>query len=75
MGGFKNIRKVVPWRGETLEIDETRYDWGTVHEIECETNEPEDVRAKLSEFLKEHDIGFKYNTSTKFQNFINKTLE
>ena len=75
LGGFTNIRKVVPWRGETLEIDETRYDWGTVCEIECETSDPEGVREKLGAFLDEHGIGYKYNTSTKFQNFMNKTLE
>jgi uncharacterized protein YjbK len=75
LGGFLNVRKVVPWKGEILEIDETKYDWGTVHEIECETEDPEGVREKLGEFLKENGIDYKFNTSTKFQNFMNRTLE
>eukprot|EP01025_Chloroclados_australasicus_P034522 TRINITY_DN3526_c0_g1_i2.p1 TRINITY_DN3526_c0_g1~~TRINITY_DN3526_c0_g1_i2.p1 ORF type:complete len:214 (+),score=36.38 TRINITY_DN3526_c0_g1_i2:333-974(+) len=75
LGGFKNVRKEITWEGELLELDETRYDWGTVHEIECETSQPEAVRDKLQEFLKEKDIEFKWNTTTKFANFINRTLD
>lgn len=75
LGGFKNVRKVVPWQGETLEIDETQYEWGSVFEVECETAEPEAVRDKLSAFLEANGIGFKLNTTTKFQNFLNRALE
>ena len=75
LGGFENVRKVISWQGETLEVDETKYDWGTVHEIECETTDPEGVRTKLGEWLKANGIDYKFNTSTKFQNFINRTLE
>ena len=69
------MRKVVPWQGETLEIDETQYPWGTVYEVECETKSPEDVRTKLGAFMNEHGISHKYNTTTKFQNFLHQTLE
>lgn len=58
-----------------MEVDETLYDWGTVYEIECETDEPEQVREKLSAFLKKHGIESKFNTTTKFANFINRSLE
>jgi len=28
---------VYSWKGLDVEVDETKYDWGTVFEIECET--------------------------------------
>jgi hypothetical protein len=37
IGGFFNRRVVYSWEGETLEVDETCYDHGTLYEIECET--------------------------------------
>ena len=37
LGGFKNVRDVFGWNGLQVEIDETKYDWGTVYELECET--------------------------------------
>eukprot|EP00892_Ulva_mutabilis_P010515 jgi/Ulvmu1/7836/UM004_0066.1 len=75
LGGFKNTRKVIDWNDHILEVDETSYDWGTVYEIECETSEPEVVREQLSAFLKEQGIEFKLNTTTKFSNFVNRSLD
>lgn len=75
LGGFQNVRNVFGWEGFTLELDETRYDWGTVYEIEVETTEPEALRDKLEAFLKEHGVGYKYSTVSKFANFRNRTLE
>lgn len=37
MGGFKNRRQEIAWEGETLELDETFFERGTLYEIECET--------------------------------------
>ena len=37
MGGFKNRRQEIAWEGETLELDETFFEHGTLYEIECET--------------------------------------
>lgn len=37
MGGFRNQRDVFEWDGETLELDETSFEHGTLYEIECET--------------------------------------
>ena len=37
MGGFRNRRQEYSWEGETLELDETYFDHGTLYEIECET--------------------------------------
>lgn len=75
LGGFKNIRKVCMWEGYTLEIDETIYDWGTVCEVECETDKPVYLRDSLTEWMRGQGIEFKLNTTTKFQNFVNRTLE
>lgn len=35
---------------------------------------PEELKPKLEVFLKEHGVDYKYNTTTKFANFVNKTL-
>ncbi len=37
LGGFHNQRDCFPWEGHTLELDETRFEHGTLYEIECET--------------------------------------
>lgn len=75
LGCFTNIRKVIPWKGHKLEVDETQFDWGTVYEVECETADPERLRGELGELLDKNNIGYKYNTTTKFQNFIKRSLE
>ena len=74
LGGFKNLRKLYSWGGLKLEVDQTMYDWGTLYEIECETVEPERARGKLEEFLNRHNIPFQWTSSSKFANFINKSL-
>eukprot|EP01024_Parvocaulis_polyphysoides_P054621 TRINITY_DN5525_c0_g6_i1.p2 TRINITY_DN5525_c0_g6~~TRINITY_DN5525_c0_g6_i1.p2 ORF type:complete len:198 (-),score=33.02 TRINITY_DN5525_c0_g6_i1:332-925(-) len=75
LGGFKNIRKVHSWEELVLEVDETNYDWGTLYEVECETEQPEVVKPKLENFLQGNGIEFSYSSSTKFANFISKTLQ
>ena len=30
-------RHFAPWQGHLLELDETKYEWGTLYELECET--------------------------------------
>ena len=37
--------------------------------------EPEQLKAKLELFLKSRDIPYKYNTTTKLANFINRKLD
>ncbi len=37
LGGFKNQRRVYDWDGETLELDETQFEHGTLYEVEVET--------------------------------------
>jgi len=70
MGGFKNVRQEFPFAGHTLELDETRFEWGTVYEIEVESARPEEVKAELEALLKARGIPFSYSTTTKFHNFI-----
>jgi uncharacterized protein YjbK len=74
LGGFENLRSDYAFEGHTLELDETRYPWGTLYEIEVESAEPEAVKAKLEGFLAERGIPFTHSATTKFANFINKTL-
>lgn len=37
LGGFENLRRDYDFQGYKLELDETKYEWGTVYEIEIET--------------------------------------
>eukprot|EP00878_Enallax_costatus_P005718 GHUV01005996.1.p1 GENE.GHUV01005996.1~~GHUV01005996.1.p1 ORF type:complete len:199 (+),score=59.12 GHUV01005996.1:362-958(+) len=74
LGGFNNSRQEIQWHGFTLELDETTYPWGTLYELEAETDKPEDLRHQLEEFLKTHEVQYSYSTTSKFANFINKTL-
>lgn len=74
LGGFRNVRKEFPFEGHTLELDETRFEHGTVYEIEVESTDPEPLKKKLEAFLKENEIEFEYSATTKFANWINKTL-
>ena len=74
IGGFKNVRKEFRFEGHTLELDETRFEHGTVFEIEVESSDPEPLKVKLEAFLKEKGIEYEYSATTKFANFINKTL-
>lgn len=37
--------------------------------------DPETLKGKLEDFLKKHGVAYKYSTTTKFANFVNKTLE
>lgn len=75
LGGFRNHRTVYDWCGLTLELDETRYEWGTTYEIECETRQPEAARAQLEAALGAAGISYTYSQATKFANFRNRTLE
>ncbi|KAH7546295.1 hypothetical protein FEM48_Zijuj01G0185200 [Ziziphus jujuba var. spinosa] len=69
LGGFGNVRDVYEWKGLKLEVDETRYGFGTCYEIECESAEPEGVKKVLEEFLKENGIEYSYSEASKFAVF------
>ena len=75
LGGFHNLRKEFQWRGSLLEIDQTSYPWGTLHELEAETPKPQELKAEIEAMLKEHGIPFSYSTKSKFANLFEKTLE
>eukprot|EP00884_Botryococcus_braunii_P016348 jgi/Botrbrau1/3397/Bobra.0337s0036.3 len=74
LGGFENLRREFDFQGFKLELDETKYEWGTVYEIEIETEEPEELKPKLEAWLQENGVPYTYTTNTKFANFINRTL-
>jgi len=75
LGGFRNLRREYAWEDHVLELDKTQFEHGTVYEIEVETTEPEQLRDKLEPFLAEKGIAFAQSTTSKFANFIKKTLE
>ncbi|KAJ0031821.1 hypothetical protein Pint_13838 [Pistacia integerrima] len=69
LGGFENVREVYEWRGLKLVVDETRYEFGTRYEVECETEDPEKVKRLLKEFLNENGIEYDYSEKSKFAIF------
>lgn len=40
----------------------------------CFQDKPEDLRSQLEDFLQANGIQYSYSTTSKFANFINKTL-
>jgi len=70
LGGFENVRQEFPFAGHTLELDETRFAWGTLYEVEVESARPEEVKAELEALLKGKGVPFSYSSTTKFHNFI-----
>ncbi|KAF9615845.1 hypothetical protein IFM89_026733 [Coptis chinensis] len=44
LGGFRNVRGVYDWNGLKLELDKTQYDFSISYEIECESDDPENVK-------------------------------
>ncbi|CAG9463344.1 unnamed protein product [Pedinophyceae sp. YPF-701] len=75
LGGFDNFRQEAHWEGQVLEVDETKFEWGTLYEIEAETAEPEALKGRLEAWLQGADVPYAYSTTTKFANFRNRTLE
>jgi len=75
LGGFWNTRNVYTWNDHKLELDETHFDFGTMYELECETNDPETLKPQLEEYLRGQGVDYKYSTTTKFARFLKKTLE
>ncbi|KAL4180113.1 hypothetical protein AMTRI_Chr13g90510 [Amborella trichopoda] len=69
LGGFRNLRAVHEWDGLVLEVDETRFGFGTSYEVECETAEPERAREMLEGLLKENAVPYTYSTVSKFAVF------
>ncbi|KXZ52430.1 hypothetical protein GPECTOR_9g474 [Gonium pectorale] len=74
LGGFRNTRDCFAWEGHTLELDETDFDHGTLYEIEVETSDPETLRDRLEAFLTSLGVAYSYSKTSKFANFVNKTL-
>ncbi|KAF8057781.1 TTM3 [Scenedesmus sp. PABB004] len=69
LGGFENTRQEVAWEGFTLELDATRYEWGSLYELEAESDKPEALRARLEALLQEQGVAYSYSSTSKFANF------
>ncbi|KAL5574536.1 hypothetical protein UlMin_016235 [Ulmus minor] len=74
LGGFRNVRSVFDWKGLKLELDETKYDFGTNYELECESLDPQRDKKLLEEFLGRNGIRFSYSDLSKFAVFRSKNL-
>ena len=74
LGGFRNVRAVYDWEGLKLELDETRFDFGTSYELECESLNPERDKELLERFLEKKGIPFRYSEVSKFETFRLRTL-
>ncbi|XP_062089921.1 triphosphate tunnel metalloenzyme 3-like [Humulus lupulus] len=74
LGGFRNVRTVYNWEGLKLELDETKYDFGTNYELECESLSPERDKKLLEKLLKTNGIEFSYSKVSKFAIFRSRKL-
>ncbi|KAK8695227.1 hypothetical protein V6N13_000395 [Hibiscus sabdariffa] len=54
LGGFENKRDVFDWNNLKLEVDETKYEFGTCYEIECESlgSSPREVSLSLEDAMR-----------------------
>ncbi|KAL0299304.1 UNVERIFIED_CONTAM: Triphosphate tunnel metalloenzyme 3 [Sesamum radiatum] len=68
-GGFRNVRNVYNWNGVILEVDEAKFEFGEMYEVECETSEPERVKKMIEEFFTESGIDYSYSVMSKFAVF------
>ncbi|KAL3824544.1 hypothetical protein ACJIZ3_020573 [Penstemon smallii] len=69
LGGFRNTRNVCEWNGVTLEVDEVKYDFGDLYEVECESLEPERVKGMIEKFFTENGIEYSDSVMSKFAIF------
>ncbi|CAD6264532.1 unnamed protein product [Miscanthus lutarioriparius] len=74
LGGFRNSRAVYELEDEggglVLELDETRFDFGTSYELECETAEPGRVKEVLERLLTVAGVPYEYSRTNKFACFL-----
>ncbi|TVU42439.1 hypothetical protein EJB05_08844, partial [Eragrostis curvula] len=76
LGGFRNTRSVFEHKddskglGLVLELDETRFDFGTSYELECETAEPDKAKEVLERLLTDAGVPYEYSRSNKFGCFM-----
>ena len=74
LGGFRNSRAVYELEDEggglVLELDETRFDFGTSYELECETAELERVKEVLERLLTVAGVPYEYSRTNKFACFL-----
>ncbi|KAK4385319.1 Triphosphate tunnel metalloenzyme 3 [Sesamum angolense] len=51
------------------EVDEAKFEFGEMYELECETSEPERVKKMIEEFFTENGIEYSYSVMFKFAVF------
>ncbi|KAF9593114.1 hypothetical protein IFM89_020178 [Coptis chinensis] len=66
LGGFKNVKGVYDWNGLNLELDKMQYDFSISYKIECESDDPENVKMVLEKFLNENGMEYSYSEVSKF---------
>ncbi|KAF8984648.1 hypothetical protein BGZ46_007354 [Entomortierella lignicola] len=74
MGRFKNVRHKYQWQEYVVEVDRTMYPHGTAYEVEIESTNPENAKARLTTLLQEHGISYGNSQRNKFENMLFGTL-
>ncbi|CAA3025154.1 Hypothetical predicted protein [Olea europaea subsp. europaea] len=69
LGGFRTVKSVYEWNGVKLEVDEVKYEFGDLYEVECENVEPKKVKGMIETFFKENGIEYSESLMSKFTIF------
>ncbi|KAF9999962.1 hypothetical protein BGZ79_006446 [Entomortierella chlamydospora] len=74
MGRFKNVRHKYQWQEYVVEVDRTEYPHGMAYEVEIESTDPENAKARLTTLLQEHGVAHGNSQRNKFENMVFGTL-
>eukprot|EP00761_Pharyngomonas_kirbyi_P010533 gb/GECH01010553.1/.p1 GENE.gb/GECH01010553.1/~~gb/GECH01010553.1/.p1 ORF type:complete len:198 (+),score=51.95 gb/GECH01010553.1/:1-594(+) len=66
IGSLSNVRRVYPWRGHHIELDETQFPFGVEYGVELETEEPDRMGRELRAMLAEQGIWHEDARHSKF---------
>lgn len=74
VGMFRTLRQKHDWEDYLVELDKTDFAHGTAYEIEIETPDALQAKAKMEDTLKQHGIPYTFSQRNKFVNMLQGTL-